>query len=375
MTVEDPASRILVEDAEGNEQEKVMLPKGRGGQRYLGVRRKQDERLVEGAANPELGLPPLEDRTFLITGSTAGIGFATAEKLAAHGCKVLIHGKNEKKVVHQVQQLQRRFPKAEIDGFVADLSTLQEVRDFAAMVLEQHPVIHGLLNNAATMDGTFEGKQVATMDGTEETLAVNVLAPFLLTSLLLVALKASGAGRVVFSSSKAMGNAKQLRDLQFENSPWTGARAYAFSKLCDTMLAKELDQRYGDAPQLCFHAIEPGLADTRIMRHGASWGHGHRKGRANTNTFTLGTFPHAKHVMESFHALVEDDWQKVSGRCDIKEAEDRLALKAVASAKRRERLWEEATDMTGADWPSTLETGRWRFATRDVFTSLYDMVE
>ena len=98
---------------------------------------------------------------------------------------------------------------------------------------------HGrrLLNNAGSFDGDYTGERVMTAEGNEYTFAVNVLAPFLLTALLLSSLKASRNGRVAISSSVSMGAANALDDLQLA-SGYSGHRAYSLSKLCDAMISQ-----------------------------------------------------------------------------------------------------------------------------------------
>merc|ERR1719504_536028 len=126
-------------------------------------------------------------------------------------------------------------PSAKLFGFQADLSLMSEVRRLAEEVSSQFPVIHGLLNNAGTFDGDYSGKRVVTSEGNEYTLAVNVLAPFLLTSLLLPNVRASGAGRVIMTSSFSAGSPDALGDLQCTEN-WSASRAYELSKLCDAMM-------------------------------------------------------------------------------------------------------------------------------------------
>ena len=134
-------------------------------------------------------------RVFVVTGATDGIGRLTATKLGADGHTVAVHGRCAAKVAAVV---------AEIDGaggdgrgFVADLSELAEVRRLGAEIARAFPRIDGLLNNAGTFDSDYTGGRRVTGDGNEYSLAVNVLAPFLLTSLLLESVRAAPAGRVL----------------------------------------------------------------------------------------------------------------------------------------------------------------------------------
>lgn len=272
----------------------------------------------------ELGLPPFKERVMLVTGSTDGIGKFTAEKLARQGCIVLIHGRNPKKLEKVIDELKRTTGNDNIHGFIADLSLMSEVRKLAADVSEQFPEIHGLLNNAGTFNGDYTGERIVTAEGNEYSLAVNVMAPFLLTSLLIENVAASGAGRVLITSSLSSGCEDALDDLQCE-SRWSGHKAYSLSKLCDAMIAMELHNRYGDPPRLCFHTMDPGTVDTKMLR--AGWWHGGDSVRTAT---------------ESFEMLTRDEYQKESGK---NEGGGR------SNEAQRKKLWDDLVQLTGAVWP------------------------
>ena len=109
------------------------------GGRYLLARRVPE--------SSRLGLPPLRDRIFFVTGATAGIGEFTAELLAKEGCTVLVHGRDPAKVEGLVAELKRLSGNEKLHGFVADLSLQAEVRRLAADVSARFPVLHGLLNS------------------------------------------------------------------------------------------------------------------------------------------------------------------------------------------------------------------------------------
>lgn len=277
------------------------------------------------AASGTDALPPLSDRVFLVTGSTDGIGRFTAEQLADEGCTVLVHGRSQEKIDATVQELRSRSPRATVDGFRADLSSMAEVRSLAAQVKQRYPALHGLLNNAGTFDGDYTGKRQETVEGNEYSLAVNVMAPFLLVSLLLDNVRASGAGRILITSSISAGSADALGDLQLR-SGWSGHRAYSLSKLCDAMIAFELHERYADPPRLCFHSMDPGTVDTKMLR--AGWW----SGGASVRTAT-----------RSFRMLTEDAYQAESGQC--------VSRSEVRDAAARARLWDELVELTGAEWP------------------------
>merc|ERR1712113_508807 len=99
-----------------------------------------------------------------------------------------------------------------------------------------------------------------------------------------------------------------------------------------------MHQRYGDAPRLCFHAIDPGTVDTKLMRHGSSWSCGHRKARAHIRK-VVGMFPNVRTATASFEALTKDSFQEVSGT--------NLAnsTREVYDAEKRARLWDDLVEM------------------------------
>ena len=149
---------------------------------------------------------------------------------------MLVHGRSPAKVASTVETLGRHSP-GKVHGFVADLSNMGEVRRLGSEVGAQFPSIHGLLNNAGTFAGDYTGKRVVTREGNEYSLAVNVLAPFLLTSLLLPNVLASGTGRILITSSISAGSNDALDDLQCARC-WSDHRAYELSKLCDARAAR-----------------------------------------------------------------------------------------------------------------------------------------
>eukprot|EP00933_Yihiella_yeosuensis_P041632 TRINITY_DN36023_c0_g1_i1.p1 TRINITY_DN36023_c0_g1~~TRINITY_DN36023_c0_g1_i1.p1 ORF type:complete len:273 (-),score=41.48 TRINITY_DN36023_c0_g1_i1:106-924(-) len=268
-----------------------------------------------------LSLPPLCERVFFITGATAGIGEFTAELLAKEKCTVLVHGRSPEKVEKVLNFLRRHSPN--VHGFVADLSLMSEVRRLGKEVSSQFPVIHGLLNNAGTFAGDYTGKRKVTAEGNEYSLAVNVMAPFLLTSFLLENVRASGAGRILITSSISAGSNDALSDLQCERN-WSDHRAYELSKLCDAMMATELHDRYGDPPRLCVHTMDPGTVDTKMLR--AGWGRG-----ASVRTATT-----------SFEMLTQDRFQEQSGiGSNYCCGEGKAA---------RRKLWEDLEQLTGAEY-------------------------
>ncbi|HXA58266.1 MAG TPA: SDR family NAD(P)-dependent oxidoreductase, partial [Streptosporangiaceae bacterium] len=157
---------------------------------------------------------PMAGRTVLVTGGTAGIGRATALGLATMGAHLAITGRDRGRTEAAAREI-RTAGGGQVDVFVADLSSQSQVRRLADEVLQSLSRIDVLVNNV----GGYWNTRHVTADGLERTFALNHLAPFLLTNLLLDRLKHSAPARVVTVSSnmQALGRIG-FDDLQSENS-------------------------------------------------------------------------------------------------------------------------------------------------------------
>jgi NAD(P)-dependent dehydrogenase (short-subunit alcohol dehydrogenase family) len=178
-------------------------------------------------------------KTVLITGGTGGIGKATAIGLAALGAHVAITGRDLGRAEAAAADIRDTTGNPDVDAFGADLSSQVEVRRLAAEVLEANPRLDVLINNV----GGFWATRHVTADGLERTFAVNHLAAYLLTNLLLDRLKASTPARVVTVASNAQSLGRiDFEDLQGERT-YSGQTAYNQSKLADVMFTYELARR------------------------------------------------------------------------------------------------------------------------------------
>ncbi len=207
-----------------------------------------------------------ERRVVLVTGSTDGIGRATARALAAAGVKVILHGRSKAKVDAAIAKLQQELPGAEIEGVSFDLGSLAAVRNGADQILSRVPALHVVVNNA----GIYADERVLTSDGIELSFAVNHVGPFLLTELLAPRLEASATeapSRVINISSIAHTRGRiHLDDLSLAQG-WTAYAAYAQSKLANVMHALELAERR-DPKKLVAYALHPGVISTKLLRQG-----------------------------------------------------------------------------------------------------------
>jgi retinol dehydrogenase-14 len=195
-------------------------------------------------------------RTVLVTGGTGGIGKATALGLAKMGAHLAIFGRDRGRTEAAAREI-RAVAGGQVEVFVGDLSAQAEVRRLAGEVLQCLSRIDVLVNNA----GGYWNTRHVTADGLERTFAVNHLAPFLLTGLLLDRLKHSAPARVVTVSSNAHATGRiDFGDLEGERS-YSGARAYSQSKLANVLFTYELARRQ---PATCVtvNALHPGVVRT-----------------------------------------------------------------------------------------------------------------
>jgi NAD(P)-dependent dehydrogenase (short-subunit alcohol dehydrogenase family) len=181
----------------------------------------------------------MSDRRALVTGANTGIGKWTAVGLAERGFTVLVHARNPDKGRAAVDEIRRLSGNPRVDLVLADLGSLAAVRALAAEVLERCPRLDVLVNNA----GLISSRRVETVDGFESTFAVNHLAPFLLTNLLLDRIRASAPARIVTVSSRAhLRAALDFDDLDGRRG-YAAMDAYAKSKLANILFTRELARR------------------------------------------------------------------------------------------------------------------------------------
>jgi retinol dehydrogenase-14 len=196
-------------------------------------------------------------KTVLVTGATSGIGRAAATALASLGARVGITGRDRARAELAATAIAGASGNPAVDVFVADMSSQAEVRRLADEVLATYPRLDVLLNNV----GGYWAHRRVTADGLEHTFALNHLAPFLLTSLLLDRLQASAPARIVTVSSGAQSMGKvDFDDLMGERG-YSGSRAYDQSKLANVMFTYELARRL-EGSGVTANVLHPGVTNT-----------------------------------------------------------------------------------------------------------------
>jgi NAD(P)-dependent dehydrogenase (short-subunit alcohol dehydrogenase family) len=202
----------------------------------------------------------IKGKTVLVTGGTGGIGKETALGLAARGAHVVITGRSAKTGEKAVEEIRSHTGNTNIDLMFVDMASFDSIRRFAADFTARYPHLHVLINNVGLLTETRQ----ETVDGFEQTFAVNHLAPFLLTHLLLPLLKSSTPSRVV-NVTGGMPNVKvDLQNLQGEKR-FVGMEAYAQAKVVMMIASFEFARRLENTG-VTLNVAYPGGADTAMTR-------------------------------------------------------------------------------------------------------------
>jgi NAD(P)-dependent dehydrogenase (short-subunit alcohol dehydrogenase family) len=211
--------------------------------------------------------PDMTGKVCLVTGATSGIGWETARALAARGATVALAGRNAGRTQIALDRIRASIPDARLESYLADLSAQEQVRGLAQEFQSRHDRLDVLVNDAGAM---FPTRRVS-VDGIEMTLALNHLAPFLLTNLLLDTIKASAPSRVVTVSSGAHIGAKvNFDDLQSTHGYGTW-RAYGQSKLMNLLFTRELARRLAGTGATA-NALHPGFVASNFGKsEGPMW--------------------------------------------------------------------------------------------------------
>lgn len=260
-------------------------------------------------------------KTTLITGATDGIGLETAAILASRGHRVLVHGRNAERGKAAVAAVQQRVSGAAVEFCQADLSDLDQVRSLCETLPAER--IDVLINNA----GVFMYQRQLSKQGFELTFAVNHLAHFLLTGLLLPRMPA-GARVITLSSIAHSRGGLDFNNLQFENG-FSGYASYATSKLENAMFARELADRARDR-QILSNSVHPGVITTKLLKEGF-----------NTTGASL-----ADGAATSVYLADSEEVAGVSGKYFANKREARTNP-LVEDAAARRKLWEISENLSG----------------------------
>ena len=208
----------------------------------------------------------LVGKVYVVTGANSGIGFAAASNFASRGAEVVMICRNPDLGLEALDKIRRNSNNNGQELFTADFSSLASVSKVAKEILDKHPRIDVLCNNA----GGANGSRRMTVEGFEITFAVNHLAGFLLTKKLLPALERAAEidmARIVFTSSYCHTNSPlDFDDLNLVHG-YSTLKAYGRSKLMNVLIARELHRRFKDK-NIVSSSFHPGAVRTPIWRKG-----------------------------------------------------------------------------------------------------------
>lgn len=292
--------------------------------------------IKNGKAVQKKSTTTMEGKVCVITGATSGVGLEALKRLARGGAHIVMVCRNPDKAERISREIKSEW-NVPVDIVTADFSSLDEVRNAAALIIKNYPKIDVLINSA----GIHSTKRVYTQEGYEMVFCVNHLAPFLFTQLLIGRLKASAPARIIQVNSEGHRfNGLNPEDINWEKRHYTGLRGYGASKTAQLLTVWELaDQLKGS--KVTINALHPGDVRTNI---------------GNNNGWLYKWFLHnvTWHFLkdpvisgEAIYYLASDpEMSEVSGRFFNLTIDEKPAAHALDRGMGK-RIWELSMKMTG----------------------------
>lgn len=269
----------------------------------------------------------------VVTGANGAMGRVTAEELARRGAAVVLLCRSRERGEGARAEIERATGNPNVELAVADLSSQQDVRRAAAEIVQRHPRVHVLVNNA----GAFARQREETAEGIEKIFATNYVGHFLLTHLLLDELKAGAPSRIVNIASRTGRYALDVDDLMFERRKYTMFSAASQSKLALVMFTLELARRL-EGTGVTVNAVHPGLVKSSLTDG--------MPPALRTMLKLVSTTPE-KGARTAVHLATSPDVEGVSGAF-FGPKQKRLKLPAQAADEEvRRRLWDRTVALAG----------------------------
>jgi NAD(P)-dependent dehydrogenase (short-subunit alcohol dehydrogenase family) len=273
-------------------------------------------------------------KTCLITGANSGIGFATAREISRMGASVVLVCRDAQKGRAALEDIKGSTGNQSVELMIADLASFESVRALARDFLSTHQKLHVLINNA----GVIIGKRILTKDGLETTLQVNYLSHFLLTQLLLEAIKSSTPARIVNVTSDAHFTGKMDFDDLQEERGYGAMKSYSQSKLAQVLFTHELAKKL-QGSGVTVNCVHPGAVRTRWGDEAGTLAIGIKIARP----FLLSP---EKGAETPIYVATSPDIQGVSGKYYAKKTV-RESSKESYSEDEAQRLWELSLKLCG----------------------------
>jgi NAD(P)-dependent dehydrogenase (short-subunit alcohol dehydrogenase family) len=273
----------------------------------------------------------------MVTGATSGIGKVTARALAEQGATVIVVGRDPARSDATVREIRQQTGNSRVDPMLADLSSMQQVRDLAAQFKREHDRLHVLVNNA----GAIFMMRRRSADGLEMTFALNHLGYFLLTNLLLDVITASAPARIVNVASAVHGGARlNFDNLQHRGFFFNGYGVYGQSKLMNLLFTYELARRL-DGRGVTVNALHPGLVRSRFFTN--NWG---VLGKAIWRVVGLAAISPERGAQTSIYLASSPEVEGVTGQYFARCRPVRSSRESYDQEAQR-RLWQVSAELTG----------------------------
>jgi NAD(P)-dependent dehydrogenase (short-subunit alcohol dehydrogenase family) len=275
-------------------------------------------------------MKPIEQQTILVTGSTDGLGKSTAHALARQGATVLLHGRDQQRLQATQQEIREATGNAKLETYLADFASLEEVRHLGQTLQKDHPHLDMLINNAGIGGGNRDHpRRELSQDGYELRFAVNYLAPFLLTNLLLPSLRQGAPSRIVNVASVGQ-SPINFDDVMLERR-YDPTQAYSQSKLALIMFTFDLAEKLkGD--RITVNALHPATyMNTKIVYESVG--------------YALSTIEDGQKAV--MYLATSPQLDEVTGKYFDQQREARANAQTYNLAARRQ-LWQLSEELTGA---------------------------
>jgi NAD(P)-dependent dehydrogenase (short-subunit alcohol dehydrogenase family) len=275
----------------------------------------------------------MEGKICLITGANSGIGKATAKGLAKMNATVVMLCRSKERGENAQKDLIEETGNKDIDLLLCDLSSQGDIRKFVIEFKSKYSNLHVLINNA----GIMLKKRRLSVDGFEMNFAVHVLAPFLLTNLMLDILKKSAPSRIINVSSAGHRRAKMdFDDLQSENKKYRLFKVYGVSKLAEILFTYELSRKLGGTG-VTANTVHPGVVNTNLGRD-----------QSKFNQWFARTFFKSpqKGAKTSIYLASSPEVEKITGKYFV-DKEPKNSSEESYNEEYAKKLWEICSEMTG----------------------------
>jgi len=274
----------------------------------------------------------MEGKICMITGANSGIGKATTFGLAEMGTKIVMVCRNKERGETSQQEIIEKTGNKNVDLLICDLSSQEQIRKLVSGFKLEYQNLHILINNA----GIVLSKRQLSVDGIEMNFAVNYLAPFLLSNLLIDVLKMSAPSRIINVSSEVHKRGTlDFDDIQVENKKYGAFKVYGVSKLALTLFTYELSKKL-EGTGVTVNAVHPGVFRSNLGRDLPAISRGFQK--------TFFKSPR-KGAITSIYLASSPDVEGITGKYFVKKQPKKSSNESY-NEEYAKRLWEISTEMT-----------------------------